>query len=121
MRIPDSFKAVQRAVFQDKTGYHRVREETKGSLGSVIASVGGIVGTHKVNLQVVQDAVVAAEWGLRIGKDAFMTCSDDLEIPIGDYVQHEGTVYQVQEALDRDSHRRWVLSATEEEAISNVV
>jgi hypothetical protein len=118
MRVTDRFKAAQRSVFQDKTIIHRARSKATGSLGSVTASAGAKLGEYQVNLQIVQDAVVAAEWGLRLGKDAFMTCSDALAINVGDFVQYDGTVYQVQEALARDSHQRWVLSATDEEAIS---
>lgn len=117
MQISDKFKTAQKKYFQDKTIKHRARVENTGSLGSVTVSAGASLGEYLVNLQVVKDEAIAEAWGLRVGKDAFMTSADPLLIDIGDFVQYGGVVYQVQGSPAFDSHTKWLLSATDEAVI----
>ena len=109
MKIPDSFKAIQRQVFQDKTIAHRPKIETTGSLGSVTVKPGAITQTYPVNFQLLSDALVAQERGLVVAQDAKVTSSDPLPIEVGDYVQYGGKVYKVIGHPVYDSHDELML------------
>lgn len=117
MLIDDRFKAIQKAVFQDKTVSLRPAEETVGTLGSVIRTPGAIIGTARVNFQMLSDRLVAEEYGLTVNKDALMTCSDPVGVGKGDYVQYGGAVYLVHETPSFDSHFKWLLRRTDEAVI----
>lgn len=117
MNIPDSFKAAQKAVFQDKTISYRPASIATGSLGSKTSSPGTITNTYKVNFQLIRDAVTAQEWGLVIARDAIVTCSDALPIADGDYIQYAGAVYKVVGRPSFDSHTKLMLQLTQEAVI----
>ncbi len=109
MKIPDSFKAVQRQVFQDKVIQHRPAVTQTGSLGSITVVPGSISSSYDGNFQLLSDALVAQEWGLVVARDAKVTSSDPLPIAVGDYVQHKGKVYKVIGHPVFDSHDELML------------
>lgn len=105
MFVPQSFKDVQAAVFQDKTIAHHARVETSGTLGGKYSAPAAVSsGSYLVNLQVVKDALEAKQWGLTVNKDCKITCSGSLPIPIGDYIKHGSDTYIVVESIGSDSH-----------------
>lgn len=109
MKISDTFKRVQRRVFQDKTIEHRPLEKRTGSLGSVTSAPGDIAGSYAVNFQLLSDVLVAQEWGLVVAQDARATSSLPLPIALGDYVQINGKVYKVIGHPVFDSHSELLL------------
>lgn len=117
MRVPDSFKALQQAVFQDKVIQHRPAVQSTGSLGSVTTGPGAATASYQVNFQLISDALVAQEWGLVVAQDAVVTSSDDLPIANGDYVQYKDKVYKVVGKPDHDSHTKLMLKLTSETAV----
>lgn len=117
MNIPASFKVAQQKAFQDKTVMIRPAVEVIGSLGSVTVDAGASIGTVLASVQYVSDAIFAQEWGLTVAQDAIMTRSVSCQLFKGDFVQYNGTVFRVIEALAHDSHWRWLLKATDKAAI----
>ena len=81
--------AAQAAAFQDKTISLRPKATTTGALGSKTLGPGSVSATYLANLQIISDQVLAQEWGLQVGKDAFMTRSTTAPIVQADYVQYE--------------------------------
>ena len=107
MRIPDSFKAAQRQAFQDKQIEHYKAREIKGNLGSVTREPeDACSGVYSVNVQVVNDALIAQEYGLTIGKSIIVTSSDNLPISKGDYVRYNGCMYLVKETPTYDAYMK---------------
>lgn len=117
MRISESFKAAQRATFQDKVIKHRPAVQSTGSLGSVTTGPGAATASYQVNFQLISDALVAQEWGLVVAQDAVVTCSDPLHVANGDYVQYKDKVYKVVGKPDHDSHSKLMLKLTAEKAV----
>ena len=117
MRISDSFKNTQKKVFQDKTVSHRALVKTTGSLGSVTTGPGSVSATYSVNFQLLQDAVLAQEWGLVLARDAMITSSDFLPINHGDFIQYGGSVYKVVGKPVHDSHTKLMLQLTTEAVV----
>lgn len=108
MKIPDSFRRAQRAIFQDKTIAHHPAVDSTDALGGKYkgpteAPKASYTG---VNVQVLSDALAAQEYGLRLGMDVLLTCADPLCIPAGDYVQWGAGMYRITAVLQHDSHIR---------------
>jgi len=108
MRIPDSFKAAQAAVFQDKTIAWHAAEQSIGSLGGVYQTPAeeATASYSDVNVQVLSDALLAQEYGLVVGRDILITRSTSLPIPQGDFINWEGATYRVVTNIAHDSHCR---------------
>lgn len=108
MKIPDSFRRAQRAVFQDKTiAWHPAVEITGALGGKYTAPSESPQATYTdVNVQVLSDALVAQEYGLTVGRDILITRSEALPIPDGDFVEWESGTYRIVAALNHDSHSR---------------
>lgn len=118
MHIPASFLTAQAAAFQDKTIVHRPKQTNTGALGSVTISPGAASETtYLVNFQLLNDKLLADEWGLALARDALMTRSTTAPIVAGDYVQYGGVVYLVVGVPSHDSHYKWLLKATGEAAV----
>ena len=117
MRIPQSFKEAQSRAFQDKQVWHRPKVTTTGGLGTAQSYPSTeLAESYLVNLQRLSDELVAQEWGLVLARDAQMTVSDILGLPVGDYIQHGSLVYKIVGNPSADSHDRYLLQLTSEEA-----
>jgi hypothetical protein len=105
MRIPDSFKAAQKAAMQDKTiTWHPAADSTDALGGKYKVPADESVGSYQVNVRVISDALAAQQYGLQLGRDIQITSSDALPIPVGDFVAWEGRKYRIVGILPRDSH-----------------
>ncbi len=105
MKIPDSFKAVQRVAMQDKTiAWHRAVEQGDPLRGSYMAPAANAEESYLVNVRVISDALTAQQYGLRLGRDIQITSSDPLPIPVGDFVLWDERTYRIVGILPRDSH-----------------
>lgn len=116
MKIPDGFKETQRKVFQDKPVIYRPAVESVGGLGSVTVSPGSFSASYDVNFQIISDALLAQEWGLLAGRDAFITSSASLDVEMGGFFQYDRAVYRIKGILKRDSHMKIMLELTDFEA-----
>ena len=105
MRIPDSFKAAQAAAFQDKTITHYAAVTTCGTRGTeTTAPAASASGEYHVNLRPVRNELEAKEYGLTIGRDAIVTSSAAISVPIGDYIRHGGLTYRVLARIEHDAY-----------------
>lgn len=111
MKIPDVFRTVQAAVFQDKTVEHFEVEEIKGKLAGVTTKPGQLLGVYKVNFAFIKDEMQAQEYGLRANTDALITSSAPLPMKKGQYVKYGGRFYKIKACLPFDSHMKWTVAA----------
>lgn len=103
--INKSFKQAQKSIFQDKIIEIYPEEKSSGSLGtpqSKPASAPSWCG--KVNFRIITNALQAEQYGLRLGKDASVTCSDIIPAEIGGYVQYSGDYYRITEIISHDAY-----------------
>lgn len=105
MIIPQSFKDAQAAVFQDKTIAWHPTVVVTDSLGGKYPTVSpNSSGSYLVNIQVIQDALEAQQWGLTVNKDCKITRSGSISIPIGDHIKYGSDTYRIVHVLASDSH-----------------
>lgn len=105
MMIPQSFKDAQVKTFQDKLIAHHPAVITAGSLGGKTSAPSATASaTYMVNLQTVKDALEAQQWGLTVNKDAKVTFSGGLPIPLGDYIKYGTETYRIIGNIVSDGH-----------------
>lgn len=106
MNIPQSFKDIQKKVFQDKTIQHYTKVFTTDSEGHRIDGTPTLVATYTVNAQVLSDKVEAEAWGLEVTRDIRITSSDGaLTIARNDLVKWNDVFYEVIGDDSRDAYQ----------------
>lgn len=112
MKITNSFKAVQRHLFQDKQIYCYASKSVKGDFGGVTTcpNVDEPLGNYLVNFRYIQNEKQREEFGANIQADAVVTCSDSLPILQGEFIRYNNHFFEVTGRIDRDSHTKWAVS-----------
>lgn len=114
MKIPDSFKTVQKAVFQDKTVTVYSPVEIKGSLNTVTVEPNSEAKSQTLgNFRIIKDELQAKEYGLTVGRDATLTFSEHQNIAVGDFICYQSLFYRVAACIVRDSHDKYFLKRWE--------
>ncbi len=114
MKIPDCFKTVQKAVFQDKAVTIHSPVETKGSLNTVTVTPNAEAKLQTLgNFRIIKDELQAKEYGLTVGRDATLTFSEHKGIAVGDFICYQSLFYRVTACIVRDSHDKYLLKRWE--------